>query len=118
MTKKVTLRQVRANDPKKHLIQLWKFCQRLPKTPTNGFYWPDELINAPNLVEFQKGLLQLRHKEEFDLELLKKQGYVPQYYWWAYNEENHVIGVAKIRPILTPIMWHNGGNVGDRKSVV
>ena len=88
------------------------FCKMLTEPSTNGFGWPVPLMEAQDLKEFRLRLGAFAAKENYNLEALREHGYVPQQYWWVKNEQNAVIGLAKLRYILTPAMLRRGGHIG------
>lgn len=113
----------RASSPEVELIKIgadasiadamkaYEFCRNLFEYSTNGFCWPVGLINAPNVGEFQKRLEELNDKEKLNLERLQ-QGCVPQETWWVMNEAHDLIGIVKLRYLLTPKLLQEGGHIG------
>lgn len=107
---KVELVKIGADASIGDAMKAYEFCRNLFEYSTNGFCWPVGLINAPNVGEFQKRLEELNDKEELNLERLQ-QGCVPQETWWVQNENNAIIGIVKLRYLLTPEMLRKGGHV-------
>lgn len=108
---KVELVKIGADASIADAMKACEFCRNLFEYSTNGFCWPVGLINAPNVGEFQKRLEELNDKEKPSLERLQ-QGCVPQETWWVTNEAHDLIGIVKMRYLLTPKLLQEGGHIG------
>lgn len=108
---KCTIERLATDNSPDHLQTIFTFCHTITEPNTNGFGWPSELQNVQNLDQLQTNLHALASKSNYDLENLQ-HGYIPQQYWWVKNAQGTIIGIAKLRYVLTPPMLQHGGHIG------
>lgn len=108
---RVTVEQIRSTSELARVMELWDFCRSIPEYETNGFVWPKTLMDARYINELKDALDALEHQEGYDLGALK-EGRVPQEIWWARDENHKLIGMAKLRFVLTPGLLRLGGHIG------
>lgn len=108
---RVTLEQIMSWSDITKVWEMWEFCKKLPEYETNGFVWPKTLMDARDINNLKDALDALERQESYDLDALK-EGRVPQEIWWARNESGELIGVAKLRFVLTPGLLRLGGHIG------
>ncbi len=106
------LRKITSVAPINEIIELSDFLKTLDSYDENGFGWPKQLMDARNYEEIRNLLAQLEEAENFNIKRFQEKGYVPQEVFWAQNESGQIIGMVKLRSILTPKMLREGGHVG------
>lgn len=89
---------------------LYDFCRKLTEIETNGFGWPIALMAATSINEFLHMLAERKKQECFNLQNLRR-GFVPQELWWILDDSG-IIGLSKLRWILTPSLLRLGGHIG------
>lgn len=108
---RVTVEQIKSTSELAKVMELWDFCKHIPEYETNGFVWPKKLMDAALLNSLKDALDEIHEQESYNPEALK-EGRVPQEVWWVRDENGKLIGMAKLRFVLTPALLRHGGHIG------
>lgn len=111
MGKLVTLRKIPLTVSIAEVLKLQQFLATIDHYTENGFEWPTRLINAQNLEALREQLAILETKERPLPEELA-HGYVPQEILWIHNRDGEIVGLVKVRTMLTPKLLREGGHIG------
>lgn len=93
------------------IMKLRQFLDSISRYTENGFEWPKAMMDARNLDMLREQLEILEAKKRPLPEELARN-YVPQEVFWIHNDSDDIIGMLKIRALLTPALLREGGHIG------
>lgn len=107
----VTLEKITSDAPIAKVMELRQFLDKILRYEENGFEWPKSLMDAHNIEALRKQLAEVEARERPTPELLARHR-VPQEIFWIHNEDKAIVGMLKLRTMLTPGLLYKGGHIG------
>lgn len=112
---RVTLEKIKSTCDESDLRNLCDLFMRLSfyyeyEDEENDFSWPEDLMNADSISAMRSALKRMEEDEYFSIEKAA-EGIMPQEVYWIRNEEGRIIGMTKLRLILTPKLMRYEGHV-------